>query len=301
MAKGSPVVGVMTGKIGSMVGYRVTNSNDKVKQGFRSYVAHPGNPQSYLQAAQRVKVANIARVYGALKHIVRRGFEAKKYGGMSYLEFLRLNLQAVPDGPWVPKNYLTAVPAAYVLSKGTLPSAGMRYDTAAAAWISNLASIASQTGQTISVQAFTNAIIAANPQLQDGDQLTFIVASGYEGGAFEFRFASVVLDTTNITTMLPVTAKGEINVGNTILVKPDENFGISDDSGLEDETVVGAALIISRDGDDVHLRSTETMGVYTQADSNFQAFFGATAKQKAIASFMAASSDIDWPTEQIVP
>lgn len=297
--KGNMMVTVGTGKLGSMVGYRITNSNDKEKQGLRAYVAHPSNPQSFLQAQQRMKIANIARNYGTLKSVIRRAFEDKKYGGMSYLEFLRLNMNEVPEGPYVPKNYITYVPAAYKMSKGTLPAVGYKYVTSKGSFVGNLASIAAPSGESVTLAALSTAILAANSQLKDGDQLTFIVGFEYEGGAFQYRVASVTLDTTDTTKSFTLGDHGELNIGNLIQLVPDDGFAISEDSGLEDEQVCAACCILSRDGDTEHLRSTETMAV-NKLISGYSTFFTPQAKLDAIRSFMAAGSEIDWPTESLV-
>ena len=293
------VVTVGTGKLGSMVGYRITNSNDKEKQGLRAYVAHPSNPQSFLQAQQRMKIANIARNYGILKPVLRRAFEDKKYGGMSYLEFLRLNLNEVPEGPYVPKNYVTYVPAAYKMSKGTLQTLGYAFKQTSQSFVPNLNSLASVTAGSMTLAALSAAIIAANPTIQDGDQLTWIVGFEYEGGAFQYRYASITLDTSDTTTTFVIDSHDMLSVGNNIKVSPTENFAISDDSGLEDETVVAACGILSRDGDGVHLRSTEVMAI-NPAASGIAPLMTAQAKIAAIQSFMAAGANTDWPTEAIV-
>lgn len=293
------MLGLVKGKLGDIVGYRVTNSNDKVKQGWRPYRAHISNPKSFLQASQRVKINNITRNYGQLKEVISRGFEGIKYGGMSYQEFLRLNMLNAPEGPWVEKDYITPVPGAYQISRGSLPIINMRYNDTTGAFISNLASSPAESGNSVTLAAFSTKIITANPWLQDGDQLTWIAVLEYEGGAFDYRVASVNLDTTNTTKSFPVTTKGQIDIGSTILIDNDANYGIDDDSGLEDESLVGAACVLSRDGGDEHLRSSEKLSVNQERTDFFTQFFGTAAKRAAILSFMAEGSDIDWPTEQI--
>ena len=299
MAKGNQMLGLVKGKLGDIVGYRVTNSNDKVKQGWRPYRAHISNPKSFLQASQRVKINNITRNYGQLKEVIARGFEGIKYGGLSYQEFLRLNMLNVPDGPWVEKGYITPVPAAYQISRGSLPTIGMRWDSTQDSFISNLQSTPPEAGNTVTLSAFTTKLITANPWIQDGDQLTWIGVFEYEGGAFEYRFASVTLDTTNVTTNLVVTAKGQIGIGNYLYINNDASYIVDPDSGLEDETLVAAACIQSRDGGNDPLRSSEILGCNTAATTFYTQFFGAAAKRAAILSFMAEGSDIDWPVEQI--
>lgn len=293
------MLGLVKGKLGDIVGYRVTNSNDKVKQGWRPYRAHISNPKSFLQASQRVKINNITRNYGQLKEVISRGFEGIKYGGMSYQEFLRINMLNTPEGPWVEKNYITPVPGEYQISRGSLPTIGMRYDGPTGQFISNLENSPAETGNSVTLAAFSTKIITANPWLQDGDQLTWIAVLEYEGGAFDYRVTSVTLDTTSTTKSFPVTQKGQIDIGGTILLDNDEHYGIDADSGLEDETLVAAACILSRDGGNDHLRSSETLGCNIDATMFYADFYTAAAKRAAILSFMAEGADIDWPVEQI--
>lgn len=292
------MLGLVKGKLGDIVGYRVTNSNDKVKQGWRPYRAHISNPKSFLQASQRVKINNITRNYGQLKEVIARGFEGIKYGGMSYQEFLRINMLNAPEGPWVEKGYVTAVPGEYQISRGSLPKINMR-TTGPDSFTSNLASSPAESGNSVTLAAFSTKIITANPWLQDGDQLTWIAVLEYEGGAFDYRVASVTLDTTSTTKSFPVTQKGQIDIGSTILVDNDNNYIIDADSGLEDEELVGAACVLSRDGGDDHLRSSEKLAVLTEMTAFLESFFTTAAKRAAILSFMAEGSDIDWPVEQI--
>lgn len=292
------MLGLVKGKLGDIVGYRVTNSNDKVKQGWRPYRAHISNPKSFLQASQRVKINNITRNYGQLKEVISRGFEGIKYGGMSYQEYLRINMLNAPEGPWVEKDYITPVPGNYQISRGSLPSINMR-DSGEDSFTSNLASSPAETGSSVTLSAFSTKIITANPWLQDGDQLTWIAVLEYEGGVFDYRFASVTLDTLNTDHTFPVTQKGQIDIGSTILVVNDANYAVDPDSGLEDESIIGAACILSRDGGTEHLRSSEKLATLSGYSTYLDNFFTTAAKRAAILSFMAEGADIDWPTEQI--
>lgn len=290
------MLGLVKGKIGDVVGYRVTNSNDKQKQGWRPYRAHISNPRSLLQANRRMIIGNMTRFYGRFQEVIRRGFEDIAYGGKSYQRFLKLNMNLVPDGPFVEKNYITPVPGPYKVSEGTLGSMGMKWNATTENFEPNIPNLAAQTGSSITVAALTALLLAADSRLQDGDQLTYLVAFEYEGGAFEYRAASIVLDSTDSTTTIPVTSRGELNIGQGILVLTDSHMGVNVDSGLEDETAVAAALVLSRDGVTEHLRSSETLSVNT-ANTFLAPFYSPAAKQRALESYMSPDGDIDWPTQ----
>lgn len=290
------MLGLVKGKIGDVVGYRVTNSNDKQKQGWRPWRAHISNPRSALQANRRMIIGNMTRVYGRFQPIIRRGFEDIAYGGKSYQRFLKLNMNLVPEGPYVEKNYITPVPGEYKISEGTLSSINVQYVSAEALFKGNLANIATLTGSSVTLAALSTAMIAADSRLQDGDQLTFLQVVEYEGGAFDYRAASITLNTTDSTTTFGVDNKGQLKVGNTILVAPDNNFAFMDDDVLEDETICAAAIILSRDGITDHLRSNETLAV-NKAHTFLAQFYSPAAKQSAIESYMSPDGDIDWPTQ----
>lgn len=290
------MLGLVKGKIGDVVGYRVTNSNDKQKQGWRPYRAHISNPRSALQANRRMIIGNMTRLYGSFQPIIRRGFENIAYGGKSYQRFLKLNMNLVPEGPYVEKNYITPVPGEYKISEGTLSSINVKYVTAEALFMGNLANIATLTGSSVTLKALSTAMIAADSRLQDGDQLTFLQVVEYEGGAFDYRAASITLNTTDSTTTFGVDGKGQLKVGNTILVAPDNHFSFMDDDTSEDETICAAAIILSRDGITDHLRSNETLAV-NKAHTFLAQFYSSAAKQAAIESYMSPDGDIDWPTQ----
>lgn len=290
------MLGLVKGKIGDVVGYRVTNSNDKQKQGWRPWRAHISNPRSLLQANRRMIIGNMTRFYGRYQEVIRRCFEAYAYGGKSYQRFLKLNMNLVPEGPYVEKNYITPVPGPYKVSEGSLGSMGMLWNGTTDTFESNIPNLATQTGNSITIAALTALLLAADSRLQDGDQLTFLVVFEYEGGAFDYRFASITLDSTNSTTSIPITTKGELDLGSGILIVPDSHMGVSSDSGLEDETAVAAALVLSRDGVTDHLRSTETLAVNT-ANTFLAPFYSLASKQAALQSYMSPDGEIDWPTQ----
>ena len=296
MGKGNMMLGLVKGKIGDVVGYRVTNSNDKQKQGWRPYRAHISNPRSLLQANRRMIIGNMTRIYGSFQPIIRRGFENIAYGGKSYQRFLKLNMNLVPDGPFVEKNYITPVPGPYKVSEGTLQPINYAYNAQSDGFKGNLASIAVPTGNTVTIAALSTALLAADSRLQEGDQLTWIVVFEYEGGAFDYRAQSIVLDTTNTTDTLTKDSHDQIQLGNTIAVQVDDHFLVDENSGLEDETPVAVACILSRDGVTDHLRSSETLAV-NKADTFLAQFFTPAAKQRALESYMSPDGEIDWPTQ----
>lgn len=94
MGKGS-FNGLIRGKIGNSVFYKVTNSNNKEKQGIRQYIPTVANPRSNGQLYQRAIMATVMRAYAAGKEIFDHSFENVKTGGKSMDYFRKINVDAL--------------------------------------------------------------------------------------------------------------------------------------------------------------------------------------------------------------
>ena len=89
MAKGIGLVGNFKGKVGNMVGYKLSDSNTGNTQGIRVYQPIVRNPKTSAQAEQRAKLAPINATYRALKMVIDRGNESKPYGNASRIAWLK--------------------------------------------------------------------------------------------------------------------------------------------------------------------------------------------------------------------
>lgn len=125
MAKGS-IIGVVSGKLGNMVGYKVSNSNDAEKQGWRPYTAKIANPKSQGQRAQRAVFNTVSGAAAALNWLIDHSFEGLQGAGQNRNKFMALNLallrqradEGKPDFLLKGQSYLTQNP--FIVSKGTL-------------------------------------------------------------------------------------------------------------------------------------------------------------------------------------
>ena len=54
MAKAQGIIGNFKGKVGNMVGYQLTDSNNKQTQGIRIYQPNVKNPKTSAQAEQQM-------------------------------------------------------------------------------------------------------------------------------------------------------------------------------------------------------------------------------------------------------
>lgn len=143
MAKGS-INGVIKGKKGNTVFYRVTNSNNKEKQGLREYVPVVANPKTEGQLYQRAIVATIMRAYAAGKEIFDHSFQNVKTGGMSMNHFRKINIDKLrstilydvaenleaneAQGRVVAPGVTVPVAGTYIISEGELEQDIFTYD-----------------------------------------------------------------------------------------------------------------------------------------------------------------------------
>ena len=319
MAKGNFLTNTVRGKLGEMVGYKNTNSNDKVKQGWRAYVPHISNPKTAGQAAQRMIVSNLTQNYSALKEIISRGFEGFKYGGKSYQRFLSLNMKNSGQGPFIPKGTRsTPLPIpGMVLSQGSLISiavTGMNtFNNVIEGhkgyyFISDLdasAGAASMSDPALTWGQFSQKVIDSNTDVKDGDQLTFITVTATENLEYVYRFKSVVIDINSDETLgVPYAGSAILReyhgVQLTLLASGDNRLVLFNNvTALYDEVPVAAAVIQSRQGSNGEwLRSSSSLWVDTQNEEITQ-YFTDEMYQVAMESYMGTGHSItsDWPTD----
>lgn len=276
MAKGIGLIGNFRGKVGNMVGYNLKDSNNKQTQGVRVYQPVVKNPKTYAQAQQRAKLAPINVTYRALKGIIDRGQESKRYGNKSRLAWLKDALKAF-DGGWFEKGAVVTAPGLVPLTKGSLPNL---FPVASNAdnCVITFATATSEAPATIG--ALSAAIKANFPQVDDGDQITFVDIHSTTNG-IEVSVESIVIDTTS-TASIPVAftaATGSLTYA------------------PNGANMAAGAIILSREGDaGQHLRSTTAIQQAKGYDADLLAD---AAQEAATKSYMAGSTTSDWPEEKV--
>ena len=276
MAKGIGLVGNFKGKVGNMVGYKLSDSNTGATQGIRVYQPVVKNPKTAAQAEQRAKLAPINATYRALKMVIDRGNEGLPYGNKSRLAWLKGAFKA-ENMPWIEKGKFVNFPVGCLLTKGSLQSLGIAITDE---FIQIPAPGVTADTSIATVGAFSTVLMAGNSFLKAGDQLTFVVAENVENYN-DFSVFSIVLDTTSTEALTGFTgATGQIK--------------------YEAADVIGAcAVIVSRQGDNgEHLRSTETLKIATAVAA--AAPYDATSKTAAVESYMSSAAvNSDWAEEAI--
>lgn len=276
MAKGIGLVGNFKGKVGNMVGYKLSDSNTGNTQGIRVYQPIVRNPKTSAQAEQRAKLAPINATYRALKMVIDRGNEGLPYGNKSRLAWLKQAFKA--EGmPWFVKGAQPTFPVVCPLTKGSL--AGISYSVDDGSLKITVPGLTAATA-VATVAAVSTALLAGYSSLKEGDQITLVAVQGQDNGMSTHVF-SFVLSTTD-TSALSVFTAGEDLL--TYRCPIDSQFG---------------SIIVSREGDNgAHLRSTSSLKGMPGATE--PAPYDATSKKAAIESYQnAAGAKSDWAEESI--
>ena len=276
MAKGIGLIGNFKGKVGNMVGYKLSDSNTGNTQGIRVYQPIVKNPKTAAQAEQRAKLAPINATYRALKMIIDRGNEGLPYGNKSRLAWLKQAFKAEVM-PWYLKGATVGYPVACQVTKGSL--SGINSSIDGGVLVMACTGVTSETALN-TIGAISTALMAGYPALKEGDQVTF-VAIGPAQGTLASEVFSIVINT----------ASTEAN----------SKFSASADS-IEVSFNIGATfgtIIVSREGaNGEHLRSTAALQY--EADTVAAAPYNATSKTAAIESYQSsAASNADWAEESI--
>lgn len=302
-----------------MVGYKNTNSNDKVKQGWRAYVPHISNPKTEGQARQRMLVSNLTQNYTALKGIISRGFEGLKYGGKSYNRFLSLNMKNAGHGPFIPKGTRsTPLPIPGMqLSEGSLITInvdGIRDKSVGDEGTTLIVHLLksdiyvdgtfNKESPTATFGDLSRAIINGNTDIQNGDQLTFVSVSVTENLEYVYRYKSIILDidsTEVLGTPQHDTAYRSYDGIYFWVSSLSEGrfFAFSlVDVDFDEVNVAGCVIQSRKGGDGKWLRSAASLWVNTN-DEEIMQYFSAEMFQTALESYMGIGSgtNSDWPTE----
>lgn len=276
MAKGIGLIGNFRGKVGNMVGYNLKDSNNKQTQGVRVYQPVVKNPKTYGQAEQRAKLAPINATYRALKAIIDRGQEGKAYGNKSRLAWLSAAMKAF-NGGWFEKGAAISAPALVPLTKGSLPNVSGVNDNEGQFRI-NITDVPASGANTLGL--LTGCILAANPTLKDGDQIT-VVSVTPDSTSLSVEITSLTLDASSNDPVEQAPIEGDISYV----------------FASHDEDAAAYAVILSREGDSgQHLRSTSALIATSEYPASTQ---GAAAKEAAIKSYMAAGANTDWAEESL--
>lgn len=199
------LLGLAAGKIGDLVFYR-----DGGEQRTRTRVV-PKNPRSLAQMEQRVRIANVSATYRLLKGVIADSFTGRPSNQSGYNAFASA---AINMSPYMMREAALAgfvVPAPYIVARGTI--APLAYQMVAGGGEGILAlDVAGVTEEVLTIAEVSTLLLAAYPQLQQGDNVTFAgiaFKSQQEGeNVVGFRgepaIASLKVDTTDSTPIATI-------------------------------------------------------------------------------------------------
>lgn len=158
-----------SGRLGEQVFY-VVNGETRA----RKLAAKVNNPRTVQQMEQRTKWANLVNFYRANRDWMKYAFENKKRNQSDYNKFMSLNVAS--SRIYLPKSFANqgaCVVDAYTMTQGSLPS--IEATATGDGWNTNLyLSNASALPQNPTVKEVSEQLLAANPALREGDQISFI-------------------------------------------------------------------------------------------------------------------------------
>ncbi len=285
-------MGLWKGKKGSSVFYKIANSNSAQKQGIRERIYDVANPQSSAQAGQRMRMYPAQAVYGAIKEVIERSWQGIKYGEGARREYLKGALR-VPVFPAIAKGMGIVVPGPYQIAKGTLQEYRQSFDVNGSFVIDMPA--ASAVGSDDGTLAdLSVALLSANPQLRDGDQIAFVICYNPTGSmlypSFVWQVFSFELNTAS-TQALSELLPSYVELATTTTQMTLSTAG--------NAPFWAAAMILSREAT-TPLRSNATL--VCRID-NMSQWYSAAAIEEARKSYMKPEStaQVDWPADPITP
>ena len=291
MAKGSQN-GVLKGKRGNTVFYKIANSNNKEKQGSREYVAEVKNPKTVGQAVQRVRMTPFVRFYSAFKsEILDHAFEGIAYGGQSYRHFLKKCFEMLSGFPFAQKGLSVPLPGEYLMSEGSIMPLQYGFDENK----HFVCEVLSRDNVTFGEYSQAS-ITASHGTIQNGDQITIATLEGDNVNTPWPKVVRFVLDTTS-TEQADTYLSG---IG--VTISPDGVIGTYTNGW----NIYGGAIIVSRPSVSLTTnaiswkRSTQKMAV-NYGLPEVAALFGQPAYEAAVRSYVAAGNrtvQSDWYLNQ---
>ena len=178
----------------------------------RELASEVSNPRTQSQMGQRVKCANLVNLYRANRNWMKYAFETKKSNQSEYNKFMSLNVAS--SRIYLPKDVANAggcVVDEYLMTQGSLPSIEF-VPTDNGYFASNIVISASLIAPRLTIAAFSQDVIANNPAIREGDQLSFVRMTQMTNASTGVPYVvvreyEVIIDSTNAASLwdyLPV-------------------------------------------------------------------------------------------------
>lgn len=178
----------------------------------RELASEVSNPRTQSQMGQRVKWANLVNLYRANRSWMKYAFETKKSNQSEYNKFMSLNVAS--SRIYLPKDVANAggcVVDEYLMTQGSLPSIEF-VPTDNGYFASNIVISTGLISPNLTIAAFSQDVIANNPAIREGDQLSFVRMTQMTNASTGVPYVvvreyEVIIDSTNTASLwdyLPV-------------------------------------------------------------------------------------------------
>lgn len=140
----------------------------------RELASEVSNPRTQSQMGQRVKWANLVNLYRANRSWMKYAYETKKASQSEYNKFMSLNVAS--SRIYLTKEVANAggcVVDEYLMTQGSLPSIEF-VPTSNGYFASNIVITSDVLEPLATVANFSQSVIANNPAIREGDQLSFV-------------------------------------------------------------------------------------------------------------------------------
>ena len=284
MAKGYAFTGVVSGKIGSTVGFKISNPADNVVQGWRPYQSKVNNPRTEPQAIQRMKMAPALNFYRLLAQILDNAWQGQRYGDLSRRYFMSQAMTQTTGIPFIVKGDKRFYPGEYPVAQGSL----VRQSVTAIADNLLTTSLVSP-GMSGTWGEFSQGLINKNFGIKNGDKITFIFVGTNAIGEYLPAYSYVILDTTNTTPAADILASSNLSFAGAA----DAQLQVGIVNAVSD--IVAGAVILSRLDTTSGVKWLRSNSVMFCSDDYKEVMMGVAAYQASITSYMASNAvSSDW-------
>lgn len=247
----------------------------------RELATSVSNPRTQSQMAQRVKWSQLVSFYRANADWMKYAYETKTPQQSEYNKFMQLN--TANSNIYMTKeqaSFGACVVMPYVMTQGSLPS--INFTAESGSWPSNIYyPSGSFLLESTTISEFSQKLIAQNPAMRNGDQLSFVRFTQEQDWNTGYPFVQVrkyelVLDITStelVGAYLPLDYISVVNVGT-----PNQLAVV--DSGLSG----GFIMVLSRTQGGKTLVSSQSI-ITTRMEGIITAFSSAEKLATSIASY----------------
>lgn len=163
---------VMRGKVGEFT-YYVSNGQQIARQALNNSNFGASASRTDAQQSRRVMWANLVNFYKLSRSWMPKAYENKSGHQTDYNKFMQINTQAARVALTKSQAVQGAcVIDAYQITQGSIPTISV--NKVGNVWASDLSLGALTIDENTTIAEFTEALIAANPKVQNGMQLSFV-------------------------------------------------------------------------------------------------------------------------------